>query len=115
MSDIVIQMHLLEQLEKDLLAIATEYSNADTFTGEMADVVGHDGLGERVREFSRSWNDRRKNMTEQVTALHEQVKAIRDAFTQVDEELGKALVEAAEDNKDSGIGPGAGSPGHRVV
>lgn len=115
MSDIVIQMHLLEQLEKDLLDIATEYGAADTFTREMSGVVGHDGLGERVRQFSETWNDRRKNMTEQVTALHGQVKSIRDAFTQVDAELGKALVEAAEDNKSSGAAPKAGSPGHSVV
>jgi uncharacterized protein YukE len=105
MSDLVIQMHLLDQLEKDLADIAAEYAKADEFSGEMADAVGNDELGDRVRDFSTKWNDRRKNMTEQVTALHEQVKAIRDAFTEVDAELGKALVEAAADS--SG---GAGTP-----
>lgn len=89
-------MRLLDQLEQDLANIASEYKDADDFSGDIADAVGHDGLGERVREFSEKWNDRRKNMTEQVEALHGQVKEIRDAFTNVDVELGKALVEGAK-------------------
>jgi uncharacterized protein YukE len=115
MSDLVIQMSLLEQLEQDLAAIAAEYEKADEFSGEMSDAVGHDELGERVREFSHTWNDRRTNMTKQVTALRDQVAAIREAFTQVDAELGKALVEAAEGSKSSGNAPGRGAPGHGVV
>ncbi|MCU1442710.1 MAG: hypothetical protein JWQ59_860 [Cryobacterium sp.] len=95
--DLVIQMDLLDQLETDLAGIAAEYEKADDFSAELADVVGHVALGDQVREFSTSWNDRRKNMAEQVTALHGQVAAIRDAFTEVDLELSKALQEAAAD------------------
>jgi hypothetical protein len=115
MSDLVIQMHLLDQLEKDLGDIAAEYAGAEAFSGEMADAVGHDELGARVRDFSATWNDRRKNMSEQVTALHTQVKTIRDAFTQVDAELGKALVDAAQANKSSGNAPTAAAPGHNAI
>lgn len=93
MADLVIQMQLLDQLAEDLGAIAAEYEHADDFSSDTADAVGSDELGDRVREFSEKWNDRRKNMTEQVEALHEQVKAVRDEFTGLDAELAKALIE----------------------
>ncbi|MDI2098534.1 hypothetical protein [Ruicaihuangia caeni] len=95
MADLQVQTALLQQLEDDLLAIATEYENADDFSASVAAAVGDDGLEDRVREFSRKWNDRRKNMTEQVKALYEQVKAIRENLDAVDQELVRALEEAA--------------------
>lgn len=91
-----IQYDLLDQLADDLKLIAREYANADEFSDDVADAVGHERLAERVREFSTKWNDRRKNMLEQVEALQGQVEAIRDAFAQVDDELLKALTEGAD-------------------
>ncbi len=93
MTDLQIQFELLDQLATDLAAIAREYRNADDFSATVADAVGHDGLGERVREFSTKWNDRRENMTEQVEALQSQVESIRDAFQDVDQGLLDALHE----------------------
>ena len=49
-----------------------------------------------------------------MTALRDQVKTNRDAFTQVDDELGKALVEAAQESKSTNA-PSVGSPGYNVV
>jgi hypothetical protein len=98
-SDLIVQLSLLDQLKADLTAIAAEYEKADDFSSDLADAVGDDELSGRVHEFSQTWNDRRKNMTEQVTALRDEVTAIRAGFTQVDAELGKALVDAAQQSK----------------
>lgn len=95
MTSLVIQKSQLDQLAKDLATIAKQFAEADDFSSALADAVGNDALGGRVEQFSRSWNDRRKNMTEQVTALQAQVEAISDALTQVDVELAKALTDAA--------------------
>lgn len=96
MSDLVVQTNLLESLEQDLADIVAEYEHAGRNSDDMADIVGHVVLGDRIREFSTTWDDRRKNMTEQVKALHAQVKATREGFVQVDAELGKALEEGAK-------------------
>jgi uncharacterized protein YukE len=110
MSDLQVELELLGQLATDLGGIANEYEHADDFSADMADAVGGGDLGDRVREFSTKWNDRRKNMTEQVQALQQQVQAIHDAFTELDAELLKALQDGADDAAAGGHAPNPNAP-----
>lgn len=100
-ADLTLDLKLITQLKDDLDAVVKEFNDADDFSDDVADATGHDGLHGHVRDFAHKWNDKRKKMTESVTALQQQVKAISDGFTQVDSGLAKALNEAAAEGKSS--------------
>ncbi|WP_394770568.1 hypothetical protein [Lacisediminihabitans sp.] len=93
--DINLDLKLLEQLKLDLQSIVDEFSGADDFSDSVAEATGHDDLSDHVRDFAHKWNDKRKKMTEAVTALQQQVGAISEGFTQVDTGLAKVLESAA--------------------
>ncbi|MCX7523197.1 hypothetical protein OSC27_13040 [Microbacterium sp. STN6] len=97
MPDLKLDLELLAQLVSDLESVSAEFTNADDFSDTVADATGHDDLRGHVRDFAHKWNDKRKDMTDDVKALHEQIAAITDGFTKVDEGLAKALREGAED------------------
>ncbi|MCP2029982.1 uncharacterized protein YukE [Okibacterium sp. HSC-33S16] len=112
MSDLQIRTDLLEQLTTDLDAIAKEFDKADEFSDEVAHAVGHEELSGKVEDFAHKWNDKRKEMTEAVKALQQQIQAISDAFTEADNELSKALEEAASETATTNpdAAPGSRTP-----
>lgn len=96
-ADLVLDLQLIEQLKSDLAAVAKEFTDADDFSNTVADATGHDSLHDHVRDFAHNWNDKRKSMTEDVEALQQQVQAIADGFTDVDESFRKALEDGAKE------------------
>lgn len=96
MTDLKLDLKLLQQLRDDLDAIVKEFKGADDFSDDVAEATGHDGLHDVTRDFAHKWNDKRKSMTEDVENLQKQLEAITDGFTQVDGELAQALEEANE-------------------
>lgn len=94
MADLTLDLKLLQQLKDDLDAVVKEFTNADDFSDDVADATGQDQLHGHVRDFAHKWNDKRKKMTEDVSALQQQIKAISDGFTKVDDGLAKALEDA---------------------
>ncbi len=112
MSDLEIRTDLLEQLTTDLGAIAKEFEKADDFSDDVASAVGHDELSGKVRDFAHKWNDKRKDMTEAVKALQQQIQAISEAFNEADSELAKALEDAAAETAASNpdATPGSSRP-----
>ncbi len=94
MTDLKLDLRLLEQLRDDLNAIVREFKNADDFSDDVAEATGHDGLHDVTRDFAHKWNDKRKAMTEDVENLQKQIGAITDGFTQIDADLAAALEEA---------------------
>jgi len=105
-TDLQLDLALLEQLKTDLDAIVKEFKGADDFSDDTADATGHDELAGHVRDFAHKWNDKRKKMTEAVENLSSSVASITDGFTQVDDGLAKALEEGAEASKAQGLPPG---------
>jgi DNA-binding ferritin-like protein len=104
--DLKLDLERLRQLRDDLDAVVKEFKNADDFSDAVADATGHDSLHDHVRDFAHKWNDKRKSMTENVENLQQQIKAISDGFTQVDEGLAKALEDAAKEQGGTGGGGG---------
>ena len=89
--DINVDLKLFAQLKVDLDAVVREFTDAADFSDAVADATGHDGLHEHVHDFAYKWNDERKGMTEDVSALKGQIAGISDGCTKTDEGLAAAL------------------------
>ena len=96
MADLNFDLQLLHQLRDDLDAVVNEFTNADEFSQDVAEAVGHDELGGHVSDFASKWNTKREKMLEAVTSLQAKISAITDGFTQVDADLARALTDAAK-------------------
>jgi hypothetical protein len=92
-SDLVIKLDELIQLRDDLDAVVREFHNADDFSDSVADATGHDSLSGHVRDFAHKWNEKRKEMTENVENVQKVIAAVADNFAKVDGDLAKALEE----------------------
>jgi hypothetical protein len=101
-ADLKLDLQLITQLNEDLESVVSEFKNADDFSSDVADATGNDDLAGKVRDFASKWNDKRKEMTSSVEALQQQIKAISDGFTQVDDGLAKALEQSASPSGSSG-------------
>lgn len=97
MTDLVMDLGLLQQLRDDLKAISAEFSNDADFSTEVAHATGHDALSGQVQDFADKWNDKRAAMKDSIDALYATVGAVADGFSQVDEGFAKALEEGAAD------------------
>jgi len=95
-SDLVLDMKLLDQLRDDLTAVVSEFQNADSFSDAVAAATGHDDLAGHVESFAHKWNKKRADMTKSVENLQKAVEAITAGFTNVDKGLAKALEDAAK-------------------
>lgn len=103
MTDLKLDLAILTQLRDDLDAVVAEFKEADDFSDIVGEATGHDSLHSHVSDFAHKWNDTRKKMTEDVESLRQQIAAITDGFTQVDESLAKALTN---------VSAGTAGPGH---
>lgn len=95
MSDLKLDMAVLDQLKADLNAIVKEFDDADDVSDDAGDVTGHDQLAHDLHDFAHRWNDKRKKMLDDVKALAKSVAEIADNFDKTDRELAKALEQAA--------------------
>ncbi|MDR6610621.1 MULTISPECIES: hypothetical protein [unclassified Leifsonia] len=93
MSDLVLKLDELVQLRDDLDAVVREFHNADDFSDSVAEATGHDDLHSHVRDFAHKWNEKRKEMTENVKNVQQVIAAVADNFVKVDGDLAKALDE----------------------
>ncbi|MBV1938376.1 hypothetical protein KUF83_17660 [Streptomyces sp. BV286] len=76
-----------------LRTVATELEGLDKLLDAYdRRTVGHKLLQERLQEFSDGWNDNREKMIEEIKGLGEVAKTAGEAYTQIDDELYKALV-----------------------
>jgi hypothetical protein len=103
-SDLKLDVQRLIQLRDDLQRVISEFNDAEDFSGVVAEATGHDELAGEVHDFAGKWNKKRKQMAADVQALHDQLAAITDGFTKVDQGLAKALEQSANDT--------SGKPAH---
>lgn len=92
---LVIEGELLAQTQTNLQSILTEFEGAEKFSEYVASLTGHSRLESEVREFASSWNIKRAEVIESVTALKESIGAINDAFDNLDADLAAALADTA--------------------
>jgi Sec-independent protein translocase protein TatA len=99
-SDLKINMDQLRGLASDLKAIAGEFKDADNNSEDAADATGDDELRDKVQDFADKWRVKRDEMGGNVTKLQGIIQQVVDTFTQVDDDLAKALEQKAEDATD---------------
>jgi uncharacterized protein YukE len=95
MADLLVRSSTLEGAVNDLTAVIDEFSNAEEFSNQLAEAVGHDQLKDTVRNFGDGWNKKRTEMVELSTGVRDSIRSINDAFTQADADLATALDEPA--------------------
>ncbi|WP_336923463.1 hypothetical protein [Aquipuribacter sp. SD81] len=91
MADLEIDTVVLRETGAALRLVATEFEHANARTDALADALGHRGLAERVREFARSWDDRRAEMVEGIAALADTATGVGETYETIDSELAAAL------------------------
>ena len=91
----------LHTLATSLRRAEVDLSLSDFFSNRIADVVGHDGLATRCREFSTGWNDKRQDVLERVAGMGASARKIADAFAELETNLARGI--AVDD-------PGSASP-----
>lgn len=94
MSDLVVDTTALSDLGTDLARVATEFSDANVRSDQIADAVGHDRLAEKVRGFAHGWDNTREDMVEQIVFLSDAATAIADTLIDADGQLAGALEDA---------------------
>lgn len=95
--DIQLDMDDLNALATDLAAVIDEFESADTNAGVAADATGASRLADKVRGFSTSWDIRRGKMIDDIKVLQQTIQMITENFEAADEDMARALEEAAED------------------
>ena len=95
--DIQLDMADLTALASDLATVIDEFEKANGNASEVAEATGSSSLQGKVEEFAKAWDLRRDNMIENIKVLQQTISMITENFTEVDEELARALEEAAEE------------------
>ena len=81
MTDLSIDYTRLDALISNLSLVQGEFSSAEQFATQTADLTGHDRLADVVRDFATKWSLRREE-------LLEELQTIADAAEQVAPMLG---------------------------
>lgn len=91
MSDLIIKADVMDGMRSDLARLQREFENANENSDAVAEAVGHDWLAERVRNFAHNWDNRRKDLVEQLQTVQDNMKEIQDAFEEIDVEFANGL------------------------
>lgn len=91
MSDLVIEVDVIERMRTNLGRVRREFENANDNATDAAEAVGHRYLAERVSNFAQNWDNRRRDLVEQIQTIEEQIDNIQEQFDVVDTELGSSL------------------------
>ncbi|CAN5120125.1 hypothetical protein BH09ACT3_BH09ACT3_16840 [soil metagenome] len=102
MADVHIDFGKLARTRRDLEHAVRVFEDTERFSDAVAGTVGHSGLADTVQSFADSWNDRREDLIEQLTLVHDFVDAVHDSFVELDERLAKG-VDPAQANADHTI------------
>ena len=71
--------------------IVTNLERAGSDSSELAAMIPVPELVRAVEDFAGKWDDRRRTLIEEVTALKEQAAAVAEAFDSADSSLVEAL------------------------
>lgn len=102
MADVSIDFAKLAASRSDLKQAVENFEYTEKFSDDVARSVGHDGLSNTVQDFADSWNDKREDLIEQLTMVHDFIDAVYESFTELDERLGKG-VDPSRANTDDTI------------
>jgi len=91
MTDLVIEVDVIERMRGDLARVRREFEHANQNSDDTADAVGHDHLADRVRNFAHNWDNRRRDLLEQIETIEGQLDNLQEQFDVTDRELASGL------------------------
>jgi hypothetical protein len=94
-TDIKLDLARLSSMLNNFSTIKNEFVNAEEFSAQVADTVGHNGLSHVVHDFASAWNIRRGKIIEELEYIDKATVAIRDTMEEIDARLA-AEVEKSE-------------------
>jgi hypothetical protein len=100
----------VQQVANDMQRITTTLENAASDSSSLAAVIPVHELARAVEDFAGKWDDNRRNLLEEVSALREQAAAVAQAFDDVDSQLVDALTRPPQAAAQPAGGPGAPQP-----
>lgn len=94
----------VQRTSTNLQRIVRTLEDAADDASRLAAAIPVPELASAVDDFAGQWDDRRRSLVEQVTALTEQARAVADAFDDVDAQLVDALTRPPQQQQTSGGG-----------
>ncbi|GGI48215.1 putative nucleic acid-binding Zn-ribbon protein [Agromyces flavus] len=95
MGDVIITYDRLADLDAKLQSITAELeqaaARADVLEGAIGDPFGRNDLREAVEDFEDRWNNKRKNLAEEVAGVQEHVHGVLEGFRAWDDETAAGL------------------------
>lgn len=93
---IIVNTDDLRDSAKALKLIDSEFTNADDNADEFSQVVGHDGLADKIKDFSTRWEKHRNDMLTNIEALQKILNDGADKIDETDRDMAKSLTEPAQ-------------------
>jgi len=81
----------VQKVANDLQRITRTLEDAAADSSSLASSIPVEELSRAVEDFAGGWDDNRRNLIQEVTALREQAAAVAQAFTDVESQLVDAL------------------------
>ena len=85
----------VRSLADNLATVHQSLADAQTTTASLSTMVGHAHLGSVIDDFSGKWDDRRRELSEQLDTLRSMSTGVADGFDSLDSELATALTTDA--------------------
>ncbi len=99
----------VQQVANDMQRITRTLEDAAADSSSLAAVIPVHELSRAVEDFAGGWDDNRRSLVEEVSALREQAAAVAQAFTDVDSQLVDALTRPPQPEGGPGR-PGRSDP-----
>ncbi|WP_243075609.1 hypothetical protein [Microbacterium sp. SS28] len=96
MTTLIVDLLALDSARIDVSRIHSEFTEAAARSDRLADAVGHPGLADRVHEFAGNWDQRRRELADQLATVRDHLQQIVSAFEETDAELARALTDQRE-------------------
>lgn len=94
---LIVDLLAMDAARIDIVRVSGEFSQATDRSERLADSVGHPGLAERVQNFASNWDQRRKELGQQLDTVAAHLDTAVKGFTETDESLAKALTAQETD------------------
>lgn len=86
-----VDLDQVEMVSTNLQSIVQRLGSAQADADSLADAIPVESLASASTDFAAKWDDRRRELVEQVGSLQKEAQAFVQAFTDVDSQLADAL------------------------
>jgi len=91
MADLKVDYQLLEEIERSLSSLHSEFSNIQVDTSAYDGAMGSGDIASAMDGFAGNWSDHRKNLISSMQSLGTMVSETRQQFKNADNKLASTL------------------------